>query len=107
MACDIGTDYLFCPTGGLKQRACVFNVLVVIYVDISSVGMQTLMLLLLAGAQDNFLQTLKQLEARAKRTPEDFKQIINSYIAILVGSATISYLEFFFQKQAIWKDLYF
>jgi hypothetical protein len=84
LACDIGSDYKFCPTGGLQERSCIVNIVVTGYMDIVAVGMQIIMLLLLAGAQGNLMEKIHSLEAREKRMPEDFQQIINYYHAIQV-----------------------
>jgi hypothetical protein len=86
LACDIGSDYKFCPTGGLQERSCIVNIVVTCYMDIVAVGMQIIMLLLLAGAQANLMEKIHSLEARDKRMPEDFQQIINYYHAIQVSN---------------------
>jgi hypothetical protein len=54
--------------------------------DIVAVGMQIIMLLLLAGAQANLMEKIHFLEAREKKMPEDFQEIINYYHAIQVSN---------------------
>jgi hypothetical protein len=54
--------------------------------DIVAVGMQVIMLLLVAGAQANLIEKIHFLEAKEKRMPEDFQQIINCYHAIQVSN---------------------
>jgi hypothetical protein len=54
--------------------------------DIVAVGMQVILLLLLAGAQANLMEKIHSLEAREKRMPEDFQKIINNYHDIQVSN---------------------
>jgi hypothetical protein len=78
---DIGTDYLFCPTGGLEIRACVINELTTAFVDIYSSGIQLILLVFVAGAQTNLLDKISNLVTKevGNRKPEEFQWIIKCY----------------------------
>jgi hypothetical protein len=78
---DIGTNYLFCPTGGLEIRACVINELTTAFVDIYSSGIQLILLIFVAGAQTNLLDKIRDLSTKevGNRKPEEFQWIIRCY----------------------------
>ena len=84
IACDAGTDYFFCPTSGLVQLACGVNIAATAYMDISSGGLQLVLLGVVGLAQTNFLGSVAQLRKGKKRTPEDFHTVIYSYQALKV-----------------------
>jgi hypothetical protein len=81
LACDIGPAGLYCPAGSMAERSCVAHILATAYLDLCAALIQLILLLLVAGVQDNLLEKIRYLGASedGRITPEEFKEIIRHY----------------------------
>ena len=99
VVCDVAVTPLYCPTGGLGQRACVASVVAAVHMNTSAAVLQLILQGLVAGAQADIIQQVRHLGEEGSRSLLDFQWILDYYRDLQERTSSLNKLKPIYPRQ--------